>query len=102
VDVFVDIQEDTLKIIGANNTVIDAKYGENQTLMIKSFDVDNMTVLFKYRPKILDFARQLNATFNGNLYLGYRIDRFKVHFKNTPLGREREINHSTLTFWAFT
>jgi hypothetical protein len=36
------------------------------------------------------------------LYFGYRIDRFKVHFKNTPFGTKREINHSALTFGAFT
>jgi hypothetical protein len=102
VNVFVDVQEDTLRIIGAKNIVVDVKYGDYQTLIKKSFDVDIMTVLFKYRPKTMDFPRQLNATFNGNLYLGYRVDRFKVHFKNTPFGTKREINHSALTFGAFT
>jgi hypothetical protein len=101
-NVFVDVQEDTLRIIGADNSVVAVKTGEDQTLMKKSFDVDIMTVLFKYRPQTLGIPRQLNSTFNGNLYFGYRIDRFKVHFKNTPIGSKREINHRALTFGAFT
>ncbi len=102
VAVFVDAQEDTLRIIDTNKKPVTVKPGQDQTLMKKSFDVDIMTVLFKYRPITLDFPRQLNSTFNGNLYFGYRIDRFKVHFKNTPVGSKREINHSALTFGAFT
>jgi hypothetical protein len=102
IDVFVDVQEDTLILISANKMAVDVKPGKDQTLMKKSFDVDIMTVLFKYRPQTLGFPRQLNSTFNGNVYFGYRIDRFKVHFKNTPIGTKREINHSALTVGAFT
>jgi hypothetical protein len=72
IDVFVDVQEDTLILISANKMAVDVKPGKDQALMKKSFDVDIMTVLFKYRPQTLGFPRQLNSTFNGNVYFGYR------------------------------
>ncbi len=102
VEVFIDAQEDTLIIINTNKTPVTVNPGQDETLIKKSFDVDIMTVLFKYRPITMDFPRQLNSTFNGNLYFGYRIDQFRVHFKNTPIGTKREINHRALTFGAFT
>lgn len=39
----------------------------------RTFDVDIMTVPFKYRPSSMGFPRQMNATFNGQVYSGYRI-----------------------------
>jgi hypothetical protein len=62
VDVFVDVQEDTLRIIGANKMAVDVKSGEDQTFLKKSLDVDIMTVLFKYRPKAMGVSQA--AQFN--------------------------------------
>lgn len=59
-----------------------------------SFDLDVLAILFKYRPKAEDMARQLNTQFNGALYAGYRTDRYRVSYVPTPLGiADRKVTH---------
>ncbi len=68
----------------------------------KTMDLDVLSVLFKYRPAVSNFPRQLNATFNGALYLGYRTDLYRLHYKQTPLQvYKRDITHYGFSFGAF-
>lgn len=60
-----------------------------------------MTVGFKYRPTSLNLPRQLDTDFNGNVYLGCRFDRFKISFKQTPIGQKKKYSHRALTFGGF-
>ena len=60
-----------------------------------------LTILFKFRPSQKTLPRQLNANFNGNVFLGYRIDRFHVHFKSTRAGLQKELRHSGLSIGGF-
>ena len=66
-----------------------------------SFDIDVMTILFKYRPKSTTIPHQLNTNFNGNVYLGYRVDRFQIDFEKTPAGQRKTFRHNGLTFGLF-
>lgn len=50
-----------------------------------TLDIDVLTIPFKYRPRIGNFPRQLNATFNGAVYLGYRSDSYRLDYVQTPL-----------------
>lgn len=50
-----------------------------------TLDVDVLTIPFKYRPRIGDFPRQLNATFNGAVYFGFRSDSYQLTYTQTPL-----------------
>lgn len=50
-----------------------------------SFDVDIITILFKYRPKEEEVARQLNTDFNAALFIGYRADSYTVTYDPTPI-----------------
>jgi hypothetical protein len=72
-----------------------------------------MTIVFKYRPKAAELPRQLTTEFNGNVFLGYRLDRFKMVSKNTPVGTMRRklhrgtcigifggLGHTALTPWT--
>jgi hypothetical protein len=59
-----------------------------------TFDFDILTILFKYRFPVDGFPPQLNASFNGALYFGYRTDVYKLSYKKTPMRyMKRAITH---------
>lgn len=60
----------------------------------ESFDLDVLTLLFKYRPAVHGFPNQFNTTLNGAVYAGYRTDIFKLSYKENPLHiANRNITH---------
>lgn len=68
-----------------------------------TFDVDVLTIPFKFRPAVNGFPRQLNATFNGAVYLGYRSDVYHLSYKRTPLRVfKRNIMHYGYSLGLFT
>ncbi len=68
-----------------------------------SFDIDVLSVLFKYRPPSGGFPPQFNATFNGAAYFGYRTDVYKLSYKETPLHVfNRNITHYGYSIGVFT
>ena len=69
-----------------------------------SFDIDILSILFKYRPNVGDFPNQFTASvLNGAIYVGYRTDLFKLIYEQTPLKRyQRTILHYGYSFGAFT
>jgi hypothetical protein len=102
--VYVDVKEDSLVIIpiDKNKTALTpTKEVENQILVRKSFDVDVLTVPFKFRPSVYNFPRQLTVDFNGSIFLGYRFDRYKVLFNQTPVGVVKKLRHRALTMGVF-
>ncbi|MBC7651910.1 MAG: hypothetical protein H7101_09180 [Deinococcales bacterium] len=64
-------------------------------LVMPSLDIDILTALFKIRPQIANvLPTQLNANFNGNIYIGYRKDIYKIYYTKNALGNsQRQINH---------
>lgn len=102
--VYVNVKEDTVTItpVGKNATNARAiQPGTDEVFRKRSFDLDVLVVLFKYRPSSYGFPRQLNTDFNGNLFLGYRIDRFQVHFSKTPTGLGKQMRHRAVTAGVF-
>lgn len=68
-----------------------------------SFDVDFLTIPFKYRPPVASFPRQFNTNLNGAIYLGYRFDRFGLSYRQSPLQTDvRRVTHYGLSVGAFT
>lgn len=66
-----------------------------------TFDLDVLTIPFKYRPAVPSFPRQLNATFNGALYAGFRSDLYRLSYSQTPLRLfKRRITHFGYSFGA--
>ncbi|WP_121356158.1 hypothetical protein [Flavisolibacter nicotianae] len=66
-----------------------------------TFDIDVLTIPFKYRPAVARFPRQLNATFNGALYAGFRSDLYRLSYSQTPLRLfKRRITHFGYSFGA--
>ncbi|MEI6949914.1 hypothetical protein V9K67_22195 [Paraflavisolibacter sp. H34] len=69
----------------------------------KSFDVDFLSILFKYRPPVQGFPNQFTTSLNGAVYLGYRTDVYSLDFTTDPLGcHSRETNHYGFSFGGFT
>ena len=55
-----------------------------------SFDLDVMTIPFKYRPVTSILPNQLDANFTGAIYGGYRIDNYRVTYQRTPLNNYKQ------------
>lgn len=110
--VYVTIHEDSLKVYPAvKNQVDTSKFIEilmhepnasdllNQyTFSKKSFDVDILTIPFKYRPYTAHLPNQLNTNFNGAVYLGYRADGYRLNYQKTPL----HIYQNTITHYGYS
>lgn len=74
----------------------------NNSLVIdRSFDIDILSIPFKYRPSAANLPRQLTADFNGNIFMGYRMDRYRTHLIKTPYGIEKDIRHKGITAGFF-
>lgn len=98
--VFVNVKEDSIEVTRLDQSV-EVVGGVDEYFVKKTVDVDVMSIAFKYRPSSQDFPRQLNANFNGNVFLGYRIDRFWLDFKKTPAGMKKQLYHKAITLGAF-
>lgn len=75
--------------LNATDKVIAAKkYWKN------TFDLDVLTIPFKYRPSTNSFTPQLSNHLNGALYLGYRNDTYELSYKQNPIGKiSQRISH---------
>lgn len=99
--VYVKVVEDSVKIIPVDTTLANIKPATDQLFVKPSLDIDVMVTLFKYRPSTQNLPRQLTTDFSGNLYFGYRLDRFKVHFIKTPGGLTKKVRHNAVSIGAF-
>lgn len=96
------LQSDADKFIFRFNEISDS--GNSSLRLIKSsFDIDVITIPFKYRPSVKEFPNQLNANFSGAIYAGYRNDYFKFHYKKNGLGeKRRKLSHFGFSYGLFT
>ncbi len=68
-----------------------------------SFDVDFVTMPFKYRPTQRGFPQQFNTNLNGAVYFGLRNDVYHLKYKETPLKKYlRQTTHYGFSFGVFT
>ena len=69
----------------------------------RSFDVDILTIPFKYRPGLGDVPNQLTTNFNGAVYVGYRSDNYHLSYQQTQLGTyRRRFSHFGYSLGGFT
>jgi hypothetical protein len=67
-----------------------------------SFDLDVLTIPFKYRLPTANVPNQLTAHFTGAAYLGYRSDLYRLSYQKAPLvRRKRTIRHYGYSFGGF-
>ncbi len=68
----------------------------------KTFDLDVLTTLFKYRAPVTGFPGQLNTGFNGAIFSGYRTDFYKLSYNETPLHvATRQVTHYGFSVGGF-
>lgn len=64
------------------------------TFTTRSFDLDVLTILFKYRPYTAGFPNQLTTNFNGAGYIGHRSDLYILSYDASPLNSyQRRMSH---------
>jgi hypothetical protein len=100
---WVYVNEDSIRVLSYEepHDVVSVKPHEDKFFLKRSFDVDVTTIGFKYRPATLNLPRQLTTDFNGNIFLGYRFDRFRVKYKPTPFGHRSSLGHRGVTMGVF-
>lgn len=100
--VFIATDQDSIKIYSLNGEPLDVVIpSADEYFRKRSFDVDVMTILMKYRPSQPSLPQQLSTNFNGNVYLGYRTDRFQLDFEKTPAGTRKTLRHTAITYGIF-
>lgn len=119
--VYVDHSGETIKVYagygGSKRFRIDSvnyrllSFGEREmdSLSVKpsflqtSFDVDVLTIPFKYRFRTNGFPRQFTTQLNGGVYFGYRSDVYVLHYNKDLLGMSsRNTTHFGFSFGGFT
>lgn len=86
---------------GEPNKILNMLGRKDQFFLKRSFDVDIMTVYFKYRRHKPSLPRQLNTDFNGNIFLGYRFDRIKIKHHKSPFGNMQSTAHRGISAGVF-
>lgn len=77
-----DLKPHVFPAVGAVDKEIAAsKYWKN------TFDLDVLTIPFKYRPSTHSFTPQLSNHLNGAVYVGYRNDTYELSYKSNPVGK---------------
>jgi hypothetical protein len=117
--VYSSLQEDTLKIFEAGYLAKQKAITDKNSfqtfpsrsgslpssikLKKNSFDLDVLTIPFKYRPRRPSLSNQLTTNFNGAVYIGHRSDIYKVFYEPVPLGgHTRKINHFGYSIGLFS
>ncbi|REA58016.1 hypothetical protein DSL64_21765 [Dyadobacter luteus] len=73
---------------GVDEEIASSKYRKN------TFDLDVLTIPFKFRPSTSTLNTQLSNHLNGALYLGYRSDTYELSYKSNPIGKvNQRITH---------
>ena len=68
----------------------------------RSFDLDVISILFKYRPYTSGFPNQLNTNFNAAEFIGHRTDLYILSYDKDPLNTyRRRINHFAFSIGGF-
>jgi hypothetical protein len=93
----------TTKIALAIPEELDIAPAHSYTFSKPSFDLDVLTIPFKYRPGTAGIPNQLNTTFQGALFVGARRDVFRINYKATPMGNHRRfVNHFGYSLGLFS
>lgn len=112
---YVVVNEDSVKVYPINTPLFDSTklielaFPHKTTIPVagrylfltNSFDLDVLTILFKYRPSVKGFPNQFTTHLNGAAYVGYRTDAFRIRYSKRPLYHKRHIEHYGYSFGGF-
>lgn len=117
--VYIDNTDDSVyvyKINNKKNHLIDSNYSKiafpqqksksqipNYNFRQASFDLDFLTIPFKFRPQTDYLPQQFNTNLNGVIYIGYRNDIYNINYKKTPINTfVRKTTHYGISYGVFT
>jgi hypothetical protein len=79
------------------------KYFPTQYLSRKSFDIDFLTMPFKFRPATSALPQQFTTNLNGAVYLGSRDDIYRLSYNIDPLHTyQKSLKHYGISFGVFS
>jgi hypothetical protein len=79
------------------------QYFPNQLLSKNSFDIDFITMPFKFRPVNPALPQQFTTNLNGAVYIGSRNDIYHLSYNKDPLGvYQKSLRHYGISFGLFT
>jgi len=99
-DVYLKVTSDTI-LVYKDGVRVSVPPSTDQLFYRGTPDFDVLTIPFKYRPISEGFPRQLTAEANGSVYFGWRVDRFRIVHKKTPIGIKKYQVHKGFSFGAF-
>jgi hypothetical protein len=67
-----------------------------------TLDIDIVSVVFKLRAGHSTLPPQINAHFNGNLYVGFRKDIYVIRYRQAYRKFHRQVNHFGFSIGAFS
>ena len=76
----------------------------NYSFRQNTFDIDVLSILFKYRPSNKYIPNQFTTSiYNGAIYFGYRTDIYRLKYKQSPLQLfKRDITHYGFSLGTFS
>jgi hypothetical protein len=76
---------------------------ERQVFSSSGFDLDVITIPFKYRFRVNEFPHQLNTNPNASLYFGFRTDYYRLMYLPNAISQyKRTTRHYGLTAGFFS
>lgn len=76
---------------------------QSELFRVSGFDVDIITIPFKYRFPTAGVPQQLNTNLNASVFVGYRTDYYRLRYNLNEINEyERKTNHYGLTFGLFS
>ncbi len=104
--IYVDNEEEVIKI-KTETEILQFPYNSDKniptfTLTKPSLDLDIFTTILKVRPATEFVPAQLNTNFNGNIYIGFRNDKYKIKYEDSYFGNfHRQITHIGYSYGIF-
>jgi hypothetical protein len=99
--VTVTVTGDSIEVLKKDRTFIDAHPAKDHYYLQNNLDIDILIAPFKYRPATKNLPRQLTSSFNANIFIGYRLDKYHIDINNTRTGHDRKITHSSVGIGVF-
>jgi hypothetical protein len=76
---------------------------EDVIFRTSGFDIDLITIPFKYRFQSNDFPPQITTNLNALIFLGHRADFYRLHYRKNDLSTfDRATKHYGVTYGFFS
>ncbi len=96
------VKADSIEVYTLQNGRLILRHDATQRFIQHNLDVDLVVAPVKYRPAMPTLPRQMNNSFNANVFAGYRLDRFLIRGNDEGIGAARKLTHRSIGVGVFT